>query len=82
METEALPHDAADLRLAERLRALRRARRWSLDELSALSGVSRASLSRIENGDVSPMREFSRASRPLQQVSRLTATNIHARLRP
>jgi transcriptional regulator with XRE-family HTH domain len=54
METEALPHDAADLRLAERLRALRRARRWSLDELSALSGVSRASLSRIENGDVSP----------------------------
>ena len=32
----------------------RRARRWSLDELSALSGVSRASLSRIENGEVSP----------------------------
>jgi transcriptional regulator with XRE-family HTH domain len=42
------------MRLAERLRALRRARRWSLDELSALSGVSRASLSRIENGEVSP----------------------------
>ena len=45
---------AADIRLAERLRALRRARSWSLDELSALSGVSRASLSRIENGEVSP----------------------------
>jgi transcriptional regulator with XRE-family HTH domain len=45
---------AADMRLAERLRALRRARSWSLDELSALSGVSRASLSRIENGEVSP----------------------------
>ena len=42
------------MRLAERLRALRRARSWSLDELSALSGVSRASLSRIENGEVSP----------------------------
>ena len=54
METDAPPRDAADLRLAERLRELRRARRWSLDELSALSGVSRASLSRIENGDVSP----------------------------
>ena len=45
---------SADIRLAERLRALRRARSWSLDELSALSAVSRASLSRIENGEVSP----------------------------
>ena len=45
---------AAETRLAERLRELRRARRWSLDELSALSGVSRASLSRIETGEVSP----------------------------
>jgi transcriptional regulator with XRE-family HTH domain len=54
METDAQSRDAADIRLAERLRELRRARRWSLDELSALSGVSRASLSRIENGEVSP----------------------------
>jgi transcriptional regulator with XRE-family HTH domain len=54
METQRLSLDAADIRLSERLRALRRARRWSLDELSALSGVSRASLSRIENGEVSP----------------------------
>ncbi len=54
MEQEALAPDDAGLRLAERLRNLRQARRWSLDELSALSGVSRASLSRIENGDVSP----------------------------
>ena len=54
MEAQALPSDAADMRLAERLRELRRARRWSLDELSRLSGVSRASLSRIENGAVSP----------------------------
>jgi transcriptional regulator with XRE-family HTH domain len=44
MEIEAPPRDAADLRLAQRLRELRRGRRWSLDELSALSGVSRASL--------------------------------------
>ena len=54
METKAPSLDAASTRLAERLRALRHARRWSLDELSALSGVSRASLSRIENGEVSP----------------------------
>jgi transcriptional regulator with XRE-family HTH domain len=54
MEEETVFRDAADLRLAERLREMRRARRWSLDELSARSGVSRASLSRIENGDVSP----------------------------
>jgi transcriptional regulator with XRE-family HTH domain len=54
MERQAALWDAADLRLAERLRELRRARRWSLDELSALSGVSRASLSRIENREVSP----------------------------
>jgi transcriptional regulator with XRE-family HTH domain len=54
MESAFLSASSADNRLAERLRALRRARSWSLDELSALSGVSRASLSRIENGDVSP----------------------------
>ena len=54
MEAEAQSSDAANLRLAERLRGLRRGRRWSLDELSARCGVSRASLSRIENGEVSP----------------------------
>ncbi len=54
MEISAESASAADMRLAERLRALRRAQGWSLDELSALSGVSRASLSRIENGEVSP----------------------------
>src|ERR1700683_3989135 len=54
MEHGAQTRDAADMRLAQRLRALRRGRSWSLDELSALSGASRASLSRIENGEVSP----------------------------
>jgi transcriptional regulator with XRE-family HTH domain len=53
VETDTLA-SGAGLRLAERLRALRRARGWSLDELAGLSGVSRASLSRIENGEVSP----------------------------
>ena len=44
----------ADMRLATRLRDLRAGRGWSLDELAGRSDVSRATLSRIENGDVSP----------------------------
>lgn len=43
-----------DLLLANRLRDLRTERGWSLDELARRSGASRATLSRIENGDVSP----------------------------
>lgn len=48
------PIDAFDRRLAERLRALRLQKGWSLDALAARSGVSRATLSRLETGDVSP----------------------------
>ena len=43
-----------DARLAQRLRELRLERRWSLEDLAARSGVSRATLSRTENHDVSP----------------------------
>jgi transcriptional regulator with XRE-family HTH domain len=43
-----------DGRIAERLKALRAGRGWSLDELARRSGVSRATLSRLENADVSP----------------------------
>lgn len=43
-----------DQRLAARLRALRAERGWSLDELAGLSGVSRATLSRLEKAEVSP----------------------------
>ena len=43
-----------ETRLADRLAALRSDRGWSLDDLAKRSAVSRASLSRIENGDVSP----------------------------
>lgn len=42
-----------DARIAQRLKALRGERGWSLDELAALSGVSRATLSRLENAEVS-----------------------------
>lgn len=37
-----------------RVRGLRRERRWSLQELSAASGVSRSMLSEIERGEASP----------------------------
>lgn len=42
-----------DRRLADRLRSLRMARGWSLDELADKSGISRATLSRLENAAVS-----------------------------
>lgn len=51
----SLSEDATiDRRIAQRLRSLRAERGWSLDELARRSHVSRATLSRLENGDVSP----------------------------
>lgn len=43
-----------DRRLADRLQRLRAARGWTLDELGARSGISRATLSRLERGETSP----------------------------
>ncbi|WP_306143352.1 helix-turn-helix domain-containing protein [Roseibium sp. MMSF_3412] len=40
--------------ISGRLAALRKARDWRLEELAERSGVSRATLSRIERGDTSP----------------------------
>lgn len=51
---DASPLDDVDLRLAGRLKALRTERGWSLDGLAARSGVSRATLSRLEKAAVSP----------------------------
>ena len=51
---ENTPENAIDRRIAQRLRELRAERGWPLDELARRSGVSRATLSRLENGDVSP----------------------------
>lgn len=42
-----------DRLLAQRLKALRLERGWALDELARRSGVSRATLSRLENAEVS-----------------------------
>ena len=43
-----------DDRLAARLAELRVQRGWSLDELAMATGISRASLSRIERAETSP----------------------------
>lgn len=43
--------------LAARLRDVRTDRGWTLNDLSAKSLVSKATLSRIENGEVSPNAE-------------------------
>lgn len=45
--------NAVDGRIGARLKSLRQERDWSLDDLAARSGVSRASLSRLEKGSVS-----------------------------
>ena len=45
--------DSIDQRIAARLKALRVERGWSLEVLSARSGVSRPTLSRLENAEVS-----------------------------
>ena len=46
--------DIIESRLASRLAALRGAKGWSLDELAERTGISRATLSRVENGSTSP----------------------------
>lgn len=43
-----------DQRIAQRLKGLRAERAWSLDELAKRCDVSRATLSRLENAEVSP----------------------------
>ncbi|WP_417693216.1 helix-turn-helix domain-containing protein [Roseibium sp.] len=42
------------IRLARRLTELRQTRQWTLEQLTEESAVSRATLSRIERGEVSP----------------------------
>lgn len=54
MELSIVEDISIDRRIAQRLRALRAERSWSLEELSRRSGVSRATLSRLENAEVSP----------------------------
>ncbi len=45
---------AVERRIAERLVLLRAERGWSLDTLAGRTGISRATLSRVERGELSP----------------------------
>jgi transcriptional regulator with XRE-family HTH domain len=54
MEIPDSDHATIDYRIAVRLKGLRGERGWSLDELARRSDVSRATLSRLENAEVSP----------------------------
>ena len=51
---EPAPAEASDLALAARLEALRHERGLSLDAAAGLTGLSRATISRIERGETSP----------------------------
>ncbi|KJV10312.1 XRE family transcriptional regulator [Elstera litoralis] len=53
MENYLMDEPSLDQRLAQRLKALRAERGWSLDDLAKRSTVSRATLSRLENAEVS-----------------------------
>ncbi len=54
MENSQTLDQSLDGRIAERLKVLRGKRKWSLDTLARKSGISRATLSRLEVGQVSP----------------------------
>src|SRR6266567_6009861 len=54
MENIHLDNTSIDWLIAQRLKSLRAERGWSLDELVRRSNVSRATLSRLENAEVSP----------------------------
>ena len=54
MEVTSLDGASIDRRISQRLKDLRGERGWSLDELASRSGVSRATLSRLENSAISP----------------------------
>src|ERR1700759_4558369 len=46
--------DTAEAKLAPRIRLEREARGWSLADLAERSGVAKASISKIERGEMSP----------------------------
>jgi transcriptional regulator with XRE-family HTH domain len=54
MERTTSDNASIDEMIARRLKELRAERGWSLDDLARRSNVSRATLSRLENAEVSP----------------------------
>ena len=73
-------------RLSERLVALRNQHGWSLEQLSEKSGVSRASLSRLEKGEVSATAEMlgkvcTAYSMTLSRLIMMVEDSFHAHVR-
>src|SRR5580692_889869 len=54
LESPALTGEQIENRIAKRLGRLRADRGWSLEALSERTGISRASLSRLERSELSP----------------------------
>ena len=54
MDDLEITDSTIDQRISQRLKDLRLERSWSLDDLARHSGVSRATLSRLENAAISP----------------------------
>lgn len=54
---EGFPFDLGVMMYGEKVREMRRARGMKISELSQRSGVSRAQISRIENGKIGGSRE-------------------------
>ena len=54
IETRSDAAEAVERRIAERLATLRGERGWSLEALAERTGISRATLSRMERGELSP----------------------------
>jgi transcriptional regulator with XRE-family HTH domain len=54
MEDAEITDASFDKQISQRLKDLRNERGWSLDDLASRSGVSRATLSRLENSAISP----------------------------
>ncbi|OSQ36424.1 helix-turn-helix domain-containing protein [Thalassospira mesophila] len=48
------PQTTIDQQIATRLKALRQAQGWTLDDLASQSGISKSTLSRLEKAEVSP----------------------------
>ncbi|MGE0846579.1 MAG: helix-turn-helix domain-containing protein [Flavobacteriaceae bacterium] len=76
-----------DRLLAARLRDLRQERRWTLDDLAGASGVSRATLSRLENAEVSPTahvlgRLCTAYGMPMSRLMRMVESGFSPLVRP
>ena len=76
-----------DMDIAERLKTLRQEKGWSLDELAERTGISRASLSRIEKAEVSATAQVlgklcTAHNMPLSRLLHMVEEGFDAKLEP